>query len=145
MPTWLKVLLVIGVVVFGLVSTAFTIGFFWFRAHSKELRREAARTSNEAQEFARGKEINACVDEGLRRAANCSPTSFICMAQAQVFVRQCAQAATVPPHFCDDVPKPTDIMATVKWQQAECARRGRANDSRCPQVVGALQTYCSRQ
>ena len=144
MPVWLKILLIIFLVGLIIVATAIFVGYRWVKSHEGELREMGAKTEHEGQEFGRGKDAEACVVEGLARTTSCPQMNMVCQVKASVFFQSCLQTATIPPGFCEGVPKQLNIMATVKWQMSECARLGHPNDQRCTRFMTTLQKQCDR-
>jgi hypothetical protein len=140
MPTWLKVVLIVVAVGFlALVAVAF-LGYRWMKSHGGELKADAEKIKVEATAFGRGKDANACIDETFARMNQCS--GIMCDVKSKLFLQNCLAVAEVPSGFCASVPKPTEIIATAQWTIAECGRRGRPNDQRCPRVITALQDAC---
>jgi len=143
MPTWLKVLLIIFLIGVVLVALAIFLGYRWFRAHEGELREQGQAVVAEAENFGRGKDANACVDESFVRLRRCD--GFICEAKTKIFLENCVRTSTVPPGFCDNIPKSSEVLATVTWALNECSRRGMENDKPCTRLVRGLQEICAKQ
>jgi len=140
MPTWLKVLLIVFMMGVVLVAVAIYLGVRWLREHEGELREKGRAVVTEAENFGRGKDANACVDEAFARLHRCD--GFICEAKTKIFLENCIRVSNVPAGFCDNVPKRSEILASAKWALEECARRGMANDQPCTRLIGTVQEGC---
>lgn len=144
MPTWLKILLLIFLAGLLLLIAAGYIGYRWIRSHEGELRDMNEKAVAEAQEFARGKDADACIAETLARGDRCGPMDMFCEVKAKIFLENCLEVATLPKDFCDRVPKQTSIMASVRWQMDECGRRGHPNEQRCTRLLASVQKHCEK-
>jgi len=145
MPTWLKVLLIIFLAGLLLAATAIFLGIRWLKSHEAELSDLGRNAEAQARDWGKGKDANACVDEALRRTMACGDLEVMCQVRASVFFDGCMQVASVPADFCANVPGQLEIMATVKWQMAQCAQRGHPNDRRCSRFFTNLQKRCERR
>lgn len=141
MPAWVKVVLGIILVGFVLLLVGAIIAARWVRTRADNLKKQGEALIAEAQEFGRGKDADACVVETLERLRACE--GFICEAKAKVFLQKCLTTANVKPELCRGIPPQSEIMASARWQIAECERRGWGNNQRCMRTIGALQMYCA--
>jgi len=141
MPTWVKVVLIIFLVGFVVLVAGIIIAARWVRSQGASLQTEGKALMAEAQEYGKGKDGEACVDESFRRLKTCN--GFICEARVKIFLQACLPSATVPPEFCEGVPKPSEIMATVRYQLGECEKRGMTNDKPCTRLIAGVQAYCA--
>ena len=142
MPTWLKILLIIFLAGVLLLIAAVYVGYRWVRSHEGELREMNDKAVAEAQEFGRGKDADACIVETLSRGDRCGQMDMFCEVKAKIFLENCLKVATVPDDFCASVPKQTNIMGSVRWQMAECGKRGHANEQRCTRLIAGVQEHC---
>lgn len=138
MPKWMKIVLgvLLLLMVLGGIAAAFAVR--WARENFAALRSEAAVIDADARRFAQGKDAEACVVEALRRADACD--GVMCEAKARVFLSRCLVVTGVPPQLCAGIP--SGITARARWQAEACAARGRANDPRCMQILGAVADHC---
>jgi hypothetical protein len=141
MPTWVKVVLVVVLVGFAAMAVGLVVAARWLRHRGQSLARETERISVEAEQFGKGKDGEACVTESLARLKNCD--GFICEAKMKMFLVTCLNAANTTPETCKGVPNPNELVAGVRWQLAECSRRGFENDQRCTRLVQGLQVHCA--
>jgi hypothetical protein len=140
MPTWLKILLLILLVLAVLLGIGVFFGIRWVQSKGGRLRDEGQQVMAEAREFGRGKEANACMSEAFVRLRACD--GFICEAKVNVFLKTCLEAAEVPPGFCEGVPRRDEIMAAARWTIDQCSQRGMAGDQPCNRLMRAVQEYC---
>ena len=145
MPTWLKILLAIFLVFILLAVGMMFLGYRWFRAHGHEIREGAEKSVAEAKEFGRDKDANACVAEALNRGDKCGAFGMMCEVRTGLFMKNCIDVAARPPDFCRNVPRMTNILATVGWAKDECARRGHPNEQRCARLLQTVQRVCEEQ
>ena len=142
MPTWAKVLLIVLVAGILCAGVAIFFGIRWARREFGQIQKDGPRMVADAQDFGRGKDGDACVAESLSRLARCD--GFICEAKQKMFLMNCLSTATIAPEFCKDVPRHGEILKTATWAQAECARRGANDITRCTRVITGIQDHCSR-
>lgn len=142
MPTWAKVLLVVLVAGILCAGVAIFVGIRWARREFRQIKQDGPRMVAEAKDFGRGKVGEACVVESMSRLGACD--GFICEAKTKMFLSNCLSTATVPPEFCNDVPRHGEILKTATWAQSECTRRGASDVTRCTRVITAIQDYCAR-
>jgi len=145
MPTWLKILLAIFVLFIALIAAAIFFGYRWMRDHRGEIREGAQKSIAQAREFGRDKDANACVAEALNRGDKCGAFGMMCEVRTGLFMKNCIDVAAGPPDFCKNVPKMTNILATVGWAKNECARRGHPNEQRCARLLQTVQRVCQEQ
>jgi hypothetical protein len=141
MPTWVKVVLIIVLVGFVVLVAGVIVAARWVRSRGESLKEEGKALVAEAREFGRGKDGEACLAESFTRLKACD--GFICEAKVKIFLQGCLETATVSPEFCAGVPPPSEIMKTVRYQLAECERRGMANSKPCTRLMGGVQAYCA--
>lgn len=143
MPRWVKVTLVIVLILFIGITAAVVVAARWVKTKASALGEEMQAMRNEAVQFARDKDAEACLAESLRRVRSCS--GILCEAKAKAFMNACIRNANVPPDLCASVPKLSDFTAAGQWQVEECARRGFATDRRCIGIIGEIPLYCAEQ
>ena len=122
----------------ALVTALLVGGFVWW-VNSSNIRAAGEEIKAEAVEFARGREDDDCVGEGLRRLRACD--GFMCTVKANVFLGACLDAADRTPDMCQGVPLTSSIMDSVAWRIQQCAAVGEDGDA-CPRLFGEIQKYC---
>jgi hypothetical protein len=143
-----KIILIILASLFLLTLTVCGAGYLWFASKQDELKAEGERLRAEASAFAKTSDQQGCVKESLERAGRCDPndiTGAVCRGIVSVFFKACLAEAKPAENFCEDVPKGSDIMASVKWSLDRCTLLGRANDHHCAKLVAEIPRFCSRE
>src|SRR3712207_2505722 len=132
MPTWMKVLLVVGVLLVVLLVGAAVAGYFVFRAYGPGLLEAGKQTYGEGVEYGRRTDNEGCLNEAVARQARAA--GFADMIKNNVFMRACLEASRPTPGFCDGVPRQTEFMKSVGWQQQQCQRYGLSPQQQCGQL-----------
>jgi hypothetical protein len=139
MPWWGWLLIIFGV--FALIGIAGVgVLVWWINANKDRIAGDAQKSMHDAREFATSHDQTACVDEGLRRGAQCD--GIMCEANAQIFLKLCIQQAPKTAGFCESVPKPSEYMKTGTWIVDECRRRGQSNNQRCTRLLQGIPQGC---
>ncbi|HEY8073746.1 MAG TPA: hypothetical protein VIF62_06550 [Labilithrix sp.] len=140
-PWWVWVLVIFGILaLLGMLGIGGIV--WWFSANKDKFVAMAKQAEQESTEFAGSHEQSACIDEGLRRSDACD--GIMCQAEAKVFTQRCILKATPTAGFCDGAPAPGEIMATVRYTQAQCEKHGRrADDQKCTQLMQAIGAACN--
>ncbi len=86
----------------------------WFRDLGTEYDALRPQLEADARAVAAGG-ADACVRDGLGRAAGCSQFAIKCRVNANLRTKMCLEAATESPEFCAGVPGPTDIIDVSLW------------------------------
>ena len=148
-----KVAAIVVAIVVVAVGAAIGAGWWWLRAHKDELQRTGKESFRDGAHYGIGKDANACVVEAERRlrhvgsspvSSSVSSVSFdgiLGEAANKVFLEGCLKASTMPPSFCDGVPKRDDMTASVRWLSTKCATLGDAREP-CTRLLGAVQERC---
>jgi hypothetical protein len=140
MPTWMKVLLVVGVLLVLLLVGAGVVGFFVLRAYGPGLMEAGKQTYNEGVEYGRRSDNEGCLNESVARHARAEGLTD--MIKLNVFMRACLEASRPTPGFCDGVPRQTEFMKAVTWQQQQCQRYGLSTEKQCGQLFQQVQQFC---
>src|SRR5215216_5857825 len=140
MPTWMKVLLVAGLVLLVLIVGAGVAGFFVVRRYGPGLVEAGKQTFNEGVEYGRGTDNEGCLNEAVTRQARAEGLTD--MIKNSVFMRSCLEASRPTPGFCDGVPRQTEFMKAVGWQQRQCQRYGLSPEKQCGQLFQQVQQFC---
>ena len=138
----MRVLLIILGVIVLLVVAVGAIAFIMLKKHGPELRERVAKTEEAGRAFGTGKPDTACVDEAFVQVRQCK--GLLCEVEVQAFMTFCLDAAEPTAELCQGVPKPQNIMDTVKWSLAECERRGLPQNKPCTRLIQAVQKHCFR-
>ena len=143
MPTWLKVLLVVGALGVVLAVLLVGAGVYLVRKHGPAMVESGKQAYGEGQEFGREADQQGCFDEGLarhRRAAGIGE-----LLKTNLFLRSCLDAARETPGFCDAVPPQSEFVKSIRWQMAECERHGLSSEKQCGQFFQQVQQSCEQR
>jgi len=136
----MKVLLVVGVLLVLLIVGAVVAVFFLARTYGPGLVEAGKQTFTEGAEYGRRTDNEGCLNEAVARQAHAD--GFTAMIKNNVFVRACLEASRPTPGFCDGVPRQTEFMKSVGWQQQQCQRYGLSAEQQCSQLFGQVQQFC---
>ena len=140
MPTWMKVLLVVGVLLVLLLVGVGVAAYFVARTYGPGLVEAGKQTYNEGVEYGRRSDNEGCLNEAVARHARAE--GFTDMIKINVFMRACLEASRPTPGFCDDVPRQTEFMKAAGWQQRQCQRYGLSPEKQCGQLFQQVQQFC---
>ena len=143
MPTWMKVLLVLGGLLLVLVVLAVVAGFFVVRRYGPGLVEAGKQTYTEGAEYGRRTDNEGCLNEAAARQAHVE--GFTDMVKNGVFMQVCLEASRPTPGFCDGVPRQMEIMKGVTWQHQQCKRYGLKIEQQCGQLFQGVQRFCEER
>lgn len=139
MPGWMKVIVGVFVVLLILGGIGAFFAVRWLRGGAASLKEAAQAVDREARTFAEGKDAEACIAESFARIARCDG-GILCQAKTRAFLTRCLDVVPPSPELCAQVP--TGAIAAGRWGAEECARRGKAGDQGCIQIMGAVAMHC---
>jgi hypothetical protein len=140
MPTWLKVLLIVALVIVLFVVGVIVAGAVWWSRNKDALISRAKEVVAEGQDFGRQTDNRGCVDEGISRYKK-DPGMGNAISSG-IFMRTCLNESKPTPGFCDEVPKETEFIKSGKWRAEQCRNYGLAGDSYCQNLFQSVQQYC---
>ena len=140
MPTWMKVLLVGGVLLVLLIVGVVVAGYFLARTYGPGLVEAGKQTFTEGAEYGRRTDNEGCLNEAVARQARAD--GFAALIKNNVFMRACLEASRPTPGFCDGVPRQTEFMKAIAWQQQQCQRYGLSAEKQCSQLFSQVQQFC---
>ena len=143
MPTWMKVLLVVGVLLVVLLLGAVVVGYFVVSRYGPGLMEAGQQTYNEGVEYGRRTDNEGCLNEAAARQARAA--GFTDMVRNGIFMETCLEASRPTPGFCDGVPRQIDFMKAVAWQQQQCKRFGLKPEQQCGQLFQGVQRFCEKR
>jgi hypothetical protein len=141
MPKVVKVLLLLaagGLVFLGALGIG---GALWWKNNKARLMEGSAKAMEEGEAFGATHSDAECLDEAFRRLPDVDGLTG--EVKNNLFFDACLKKGRETPGFCQDVPKPGDILGSVKWQLATCARRHHINDQRCSRALNPVQKHCA--
>ncbi len=140
MPTWMKVLLVAGVLLVLLLVGGGIAVYFLVRAYGPGLVETTKQSVAEGREYGRLTDNEGCVNEAVARQSRSEGVGDLF--RNTLFLRPCLEASRPTPGFCDAVPRQTEFMKSIGWRQQQCQRYGLSNDKQCGQLFGQVQQFC---
>ena len=140
MPTWLKVLLIIGGILVVLVVGVVVASVIVVRKYGPELVEAGKQTVAEGQEYGRRTDNEGCVNEAVARHSRSE--GFGDMIKNTIFLRTCLDASRPTPGFCDDVPRRFEFVKSAEWQLQQCKRYGLSPEKQCGQLFQQVQQFC---
>jgi hypothetical protein len=143
MPTWMKVLLVAGVLLVLLMVGTVVAGYFVVRKYGPGLVEAGKQTYEEGVQYGRRTDNEGCLNEAVARQAHAE--GFTDMIKNNVFTRACLEASRPTPGFCDAVPRQTEFMKAIAWQQQQCQRYGLPPEKQCSQLFQQVQQFCEQR
>jgi hypothetical protein len=136
----MKVLLVAGVLLVLLIVGTVVAGYFVVRRYGPGLVEAGKQTYSEGVEYGRRTDNEGCLNEAVARQARIDGIAD--MIKNNLFMRACLEASRPTPGFCDDVPRQTEFMKAITWQQRQCQRYGLPPEKQCSQLFGQVQQFC---
>lgn len=140
MPTWLKVVLIVGGLLFVLAVAAVVGIVYVAQKYGPGLVEAGKQAVSEGQAYGRTTDEQGCVDEAVARHKRAE--GFTDMLNSSLFIRSCLDASSPTPNFCDAVPQRLEFMKAARWQLDECKRYGLSPESQCGQLFQQVQQYC---
>jgi hypothetical protein len=137
--SFLKALLVVGVVLVLLAIVAGVAGYWWYTKHGREFMEAARQAHAEGVQFGEETDDEGCLHEALARHKQAGG-----LAQSishNLFLKGCLSSSEQTEGFCDGVPKRLQIVASMTWQTKRCAGAG-FTDPTCRQLFAQVQEYC---
>ncbi len=139
MASFLKALLVVGVILILLAIIAGVGGYYWYSKHGRQFVESTRKARDEGVEFGEETDDQGCLAEALARHKRLS--GFGDAIAQNVFLAGCFSSSETTDGFCDDVPKRLGLIATATWQTRKCAEAG-FSDPFCRQIFAQVQQYC---
>lgn len=143
MPTWAKVLLIIGAILLLLLIGLAAMGVYLWREYGQGMLESGQQAMSQGAEFGSRTDNEGCVAEGVARHRQAS--GFGELIKTNLFLRGCLEASAPTPGFCDGVPSQTDFIEAAKWQKRQCDQHGLSVEKQCTQLFSSVQTYCERK
>ncbi len=139
MKSFLKALLVVGLILVALLILGGVAGYHWWSRHGRQFVDSARQAHVEGAQFGEETDDQGCLDEALARHRKAGG-----LGQAiahNLFLKGCFSASEPTDGFCDHVPKRSSLAASALWQAKKCAAAG-FSDPFCRQLFAQVQEYC---
>src|SRR3712207_1104897 len=118
MPTWLKVVLIVGGLLLVVVVLA-VVGFVYVaQKYGPGLVAAGKQSVEEGRAYGRATDEQGCVDESVARHKRAE--GFAGIINTSIFMNSCLEVSRPTPNFCDAVPRRIDFMKAARWQLDEC-------------------------
>lgn len=140
MPSWLKALLIVIVVIFVLAVGVVAIAGYIIYRNKDAVIAKTKQIASEAKEFGEKTDNQGCVDESISRY-KASP-GFTAAISNSIFLRICLDNSRATPGFCDGVPRQTEFMKAAQWKIEQCRRVELSRDSNCQNLFTPIQQFC---
>ncbi|MFC1521529.1 hypothetical protein ACFL6Y_03885 [Elusimicrobiota bacterium] len=114
--------------------------YFWWMHKGDLFVEEAVSAADEAKEFSKHIDQDACVLEAITRLK--TSDGLLYEVNNRVFLKYCLEEAKPRDGFCKGVPKRKEIVRSVSWALATCREYGRPNDQPCTRLVRMIQEHC---
>ena len=142
MSTTGKVILTISICLILLIIGVVGAGVYWWSHHGRQAVEAAGSGMKEGQEAGKNTDNQGCVDQSLARYKK-SP-GFGGAISTNLFLLGCLEESKPTPGFCDDVPRPNEIMRSASWQIQKCKDAGVPADPFYRQIFAGVQQHCER-
>src|SRR3954471_20046062 len=143
MPTWLKIVLVIGGLLLVLAVAGVLGVVYVAKKYGPGLMEAGKHSMDEGREYGRRTDNEGCVGEAVARHKRVGGLGD--MISNGIFFRGCLDASRATPGFCDDVPTRLEFMKSARWQLDECKHYGLAPESQCGQLFPQGQQFCEER
>ena len=143
MPTWLKVVLIVGGLLLVLLVASLVGLFFVAKRYVPELVEAGKQNTEEGRRYGSLTDNEGCVAEAATRHKRAEGIGDLF--KETFFLQSCLEASRPTPGFCDDVPSRLEFMKSARWQLDECKRRGLTPESQCGQLFQQVQHFCERK
>ena len=146
MPRWLKVVLMVGGLLF--LSCFAMCGACAYLSYDlgQEVNKLAPQAIAEAERDALDSDQAGCLEKSLQRGADCDELGPLeagrCMAVTQIYAKACFEEAKATEGFCDDLPEGGSLAGMVKWPVQRCIDLGREGSQSCVQIVQSVISCC---
>jgi hypothetical protein len=140
MPTWLKVLLIVGGIFVVLVVGVLAVTVIVARKYGPAIVKNIEQAGDEAKEYGRRTDNEGCLNEAVARHARAEGLGDIF--KNTLFLRICLDSSRPTPGFCDNVPHQLEFTRSVQWQLEQCKRYGLSPEKQCGQLFQQVQQFC---
>lgn len=136
----LKIFLIVGLSGLFLLALAVLVFFKFVMDHKGEWISKGRDTVQEGIEAGKSLSDDECFKEVVAQHRD-GRDGFAGLG-ARFWLKGCLQSATPTKEFCLDVPRADDVVGSIRWQTATCAKHGLSRDSTCGGTVGEIQVHC---
>jgi hypothetical protein len=143
MPSWLKVLFIIGGLTVLLVVASVGVGLYFVNKYVPGLVESGKKAFGEGQEYGRRTDYEGCVAEAAARHGHSQ--DFTDKIKSGLFLRSCLEASRPTPGFCNTVPRQIDFLKGAQWQAEQCRKYDLKMENQCGQLFQQVQQFCEQR
>ena len=143
MKAFVRVLLIMGGLVFVFCLVGAGLLWYWWSHNGRELLEQGQSSIAAGQATGAGTDQQGCLDGALAKLPE--NTRFSAQLSNTLFLSGCLPAAQPTPGFCDGVPPNGEVMNSVRWRLEKCKDRPQPESQPCGQLYGEVQKFCSRK
>ncbi|HZT58648.1 MAG TPA: hypothetical protein VFA21_08490 [Pyrinomonadaceae bacterium] len=140
MPTWLKVLLIVGGIFVVLVVGVIAVTVIVARKYGPAIVKNIEQAGDEAKEYGRRTDNEGCLNEAVARHARAEGLGDLF--KNTLFLRICLDSSRPTPGFCDNVPRQFEFTRGAQWQLERCRHYGLSPEKQCGQLFQQVQQFC---
>jgi hypothetical protein len=140
MPTWLKVLLIVGGIFVVLVVGVLAVTVIVARKYGPAIVKNIEQAGDEAKEYGRRTDNEGCLNEAVARHARAEGLGDIF--KNTLFLRICLDSSRPSVGFCDNVPHQLEFSRSAQWQLERCRHYGLSPEKQCAQLFQQVQQFC---
>jgi hypothetical protein len=141
MPTWAKILIIVGLVIVLGVIAVVAGGVWWWSRNKDSIIARGKTEMTEGRDLGRTTDNQGCVDQSVLRYKK--EPGFTSVIATTIFMRSCLDVSRPTAGFCDNVPKQTEFTKSAQWRVEQCERVDLRSDTYCQQLFSQVQDYCT--
>ena len=141
MPTWAKILIVVGLVIVLGVIAVIAGGAYWWSRNKDSLIARGKAEMTEGRDLGRTTDNQGCVDQSMLRYKK--DPGFTSVIATTLYLKSCLDVSRATPGFCDEVPKSSEFTKSGSWRAEKCNEVGLGSDTYCHQLLAPVQDFCS--
>lgn len=142
MPQWLKVVLIVVGIGFGLSIIAGVAGAVALFKTYEKLEDAVEKAQVDGEIAGIGAKESECVQAAIRYSGECEGIRFLCLPQVDAFLDGCLDEAWDDPHFCEGIPSSEDFDTMQEWARQMCGQHGREDDIACTMGLTPANVTC---
>ncbi len=136
----LKIFLIVGLSGLLLIALAALAFFKFVSDHKDDWISKGRDTMQEGIEAGKSLRDEECFKQAVAQHRD-GRDGFAGLG-ARFWLKGCLQSATPTEEFCRDVPRAEDVVGSIGWQTATCAKHGLSRKSSCSGTISEVQVRC---
>lgn len=118
-------------------------GYYFWTQHYKPGVQAGLNSWPEGEAFGKSSDNSGCVQEAVARYRK--DKTFTNGVASTVFLQACLPVSQAQLDFCEKVPPAKEILATMHWTIAQCAKAELGiQDDHCMNLFSAVQDFCHK-